>query len=1070
MGIKTLQYWHKVEHFYPYLVGEQSNPNIKSFAIDSPERFGQFLAAPLPPEKTVKYYAVYLGLFRVDKALEALEQGMGKKMRFRDSGDDESCFCTFTMSAEGAFNPNSFKISSFPWAIHRVREGKIIIDHWDDDFHSFEKRIFTRLLDHDGPLDYAFLSDLRDGFSKGINWDIAYCDHWLRIDRVIGDASGAMTADDGEIDTVIFEPPAFTQEEAENREAEAADTDEQVKQNDLLNSFYIRDLERMIDSLKNGETAASDCFRRYLSHGAEERIDVEKDGDTLLALLSPRLLPKGKWPSSYGLRLMQQVDVNAFLCSDPAFHQSLFSVNGPPGTGKTTLLKDIIAAIVVARAMEMCALAMPDDAFGDIVCEIETVTARGVYKNAVRDVMPALKQYGILVTSNNNGAVENVTHTLPALSEIAPDYIDDTRHYFSQVSDLLFGEGKTWAMNAAALGNKRNRLRFIDAFWPINPEHTNYNFNARLREKVKTPSPQEWEEAKQDFKNALAAVEEEYQKAEAAYACLQKRSKSVKELSLAEENYRVGQDILASFQSQAAEQKERIAKLEKWREHIKARLKGMEESQPAPLLWLKKLFAAKSSFMRKYRSLENELLTQVEDLHTARNALQSTEENIHQLQMQLEQWRQSIVILHEEISQTEKELAAFQRETASPLRIDAYFEKTRGEAADLSSPWGYEALNQCRARLFMEAMALHRAFVQNARYLRDNLDAFSKMMRGRIPVDQLPLAAPTLLQSFMLVTPVVSTTFASVGTFLRHIPQGEIAYLFIDEAGQAMPQAAAGAIWRARNVIAVGDPLQIEPVVTLHDSVLSALAEHYGQDEILANKYTSVQSLADMSNRLGGFRTISSEDDLWIGAPLVVHNRCQKHVFDIANKIAYNEKMIHATKERPGAKRKWLHVSGNNQDGHYVPAQAEAICDLLVDAFARFEDERDDSQKYPAIFVISPFRSVSGNMRTHFRKNLPVLLRQRNIDVSPAVVRKWLKDCIGTIHTFQGKETDTVVLCLGVDSGGKNMGAVDWACERPNILNVAVTRSKEHLYIVGDKNIWAHKPFFKTAYEICAGE
>jgi superfamily I DNA and/or RNA helicase len=50
------------------------------------------------------------------------------------------------------------------------------------------------------------------------------------------------------------------------------------------------------------------------------------------------------------------------------------------------------------------------------------------------------------------------------------------------------------------------------------------------------------------------------------------------------------------------------------------------------------------------------------------------------------------------------------------------------------------------------------------------------------------------------------------------------------------------------------------------------------------------------------------------------------------------------------------------------------------------------------------------------------------------------------------------------------MGAVDWACARPNILNVAVTRSKENLYIVGDKFIWGEKPFFKTALKICNDE
>ncbi len=37
------------------------------------------------------------------------------------------------------------------------------------------------------------------------------------------------------------------------------------------------------------------------------------------------------------------------------------------------------------------------------------------------------------------------------------------------------------------------------------------------------------------------------------------------------------------------------------------------------------------------------------------------------------------------------------------------------------------------------------------------------------------------------------------------IPKDFIDYLFIDEAGQAIPQAAVGALYRSKKVVAVGD-------------------------------------------------------------------------------------------------------------------------------------------------------------------------------------------------------------------------------------------------------------------------
>lgn len=61
--------------------------------------------------------------------------------------------------------------------------------------------------------------------------------------------------------------------------------------------------------------------------------------------------PDGCWPSPHTASLMQQFAVNTVSKELSGEKQEgIFSVNGPPGTGKTTLLRDIIAAILVKRA------------------------------------------------------------------------------------------------------------------------------------------------------------------------------------------------------------------------------------------------------------------------------------------------------------------------------------------------------------------------------------------------------------------------------------------------------------------------------------------------------------------------------------------------------------------------------------------------------------------------------------------------------------------------------------------------------------------------------------------------
>lgn len=69
--------------------------------------------------------------------------------------------------------------------------------------------------------------------------------------------------------------------------------------------------------------------------------------------------------------------------------------------------------------------------------------------------------------------------------------------------------------------------------------------------------------------------------------------------------------------------------------------------------------------------------------------------------------------------------------------------------------------------------------------------------------------------------PVVSTTFASVQKMLEYMGREQLGLLIVDEAGQAAPQCAVGALWRAKKAIIVGDPKQVEPVVTTDETLMT---------------------------------------------------------------------------------------------------------------------------------------------------------------------------------------------------------------------------------------------------------
>ena len=70
--------------------------------------------------------------------------------------------------------------------------------------------------------------------------------------------------------------------------------DELIKANDLLNSFYVRDLENVIRNVMNQNYGQA--LDKYLNHNSDKRIDVEHDKDALFEIFDPKNMPYGKWP------------------------------------------------------------------------------------------------------------------------------------------------------------------------------------------------------------------------------------------------------------------------------------------------------------------------------------------------------------------------------------------------------------------------------------------------------------------------------------------------------------------------------------------------------------------------------------------------------------------------------------------------------------------------------------------------------------------------------------------------------------------------------------------------------
>ncbi|WP_143021012.1 DEAD/DEAH box helicase [Belnapia rosea] len=845
-----------------------------------------------------------------------------------------------------------------------------------------------------------------------------------------------------------------------------------------VNGFYYDDLSAAIDAASRG--APGGLVAEYLRDGrGQGRQDCLKPEEMARALDLSRL-PDGRWPSEFPLTLMQQVAVSEGLArlSDGG----IFSVNGPPGTGKTTLLADVVASVVVERARLMAGFRSPADAFREVG------RSMAADEGFVPD--PRFRDFTVVVASSNNGAVENITRELPDAAKIAPTRRAACARFKETAAALLNrrpkGEGgdadaepvtprEAWGLIAAALGNKANRGTFcavLRAKEKVPPGEGGGNRPWRdapsnvFRQLEELGRP-DWAAAKADFRAALGEVRhlkdeiaEHERQTEAA-------ARAEAEAESAGERRRAAAGGAEAARRGAAAADEDLAAA---REILTAADRDVDLGRPGIVA---RVFAALrlSQAALAARAAHEEAVRRRAE---ASAALQAAVGRGREASMR----RQEAEAAEAAAAADE---AALVSSAEKARRAVERIARAHGGITDMAStlalprdrmhqrlPRSSKALDAARAEVFVRALGVHQAFVGGAaRQFRRNLSLALKMVGGEMRPE--PSAALDLWATLAILVPVFSSTFASFGRCFATVPAGGIGWLIVDEAGQAVPQHAAGALMRAKRALVVGDPLQVEPVITLDEEVDRRLQERRGARPIHRSTATSMQVLADRNNPFGTW-IAGGEEEVWVGSPLVVHRRCVEPMFSISNAIAYGGGMVLGDGKAEQEKRinegdpalgvppqpllgpsRWIDMpTDRGGNGHFMPAHADLAAAIVREFRIRGWAEGARPDGLPDLFVISPFRTAADGLRR--------LLSSRRGWWAPGIPDKamgtWLNACVGTVHTFQGKEAETVVLLLG----GRTPGAIRWAAGTPNVLNVAVTRAKRRLYVIGDWDAWMREP------------
>ncbi|WP_274557120.1 DEAD/DEAH box helicase [Streptomyces spiramyceticus] len=1109
---EIVRFWRAVELFSPQKV-PAVKPADQVFAVraDTPLPWQDSARLPALRAKHTWQHTVYCGVFAIERVrgvlAEVFPDAAEEDRDGRIGGD--SALMAFTVNQNGLLLKDSVSVSACAWAVGRTRSPGPSDARWLDGFAVEAAACEQKMQDlGDGRLTVrggrsgrsggllALAGTLvADAVTGGAVSAVGAVVQGAAGEAVVGGVGGAAQAAAGRVaQSVVTASVGATRGEVElepqlpenvgtrpltfdSIAAYAAwlaerfgvtldlvpdaariksvqvreDRDDEAVRSDFLNSFIADDLEKVSGELAEGR--AGTALESYLTGTGRidtgRRQDVREQPQAVLAGVAPERIPLGRWPSATdrSLVLSQQFAVNSLL-AELRGGDGIFSVNGPPGTGKTTMLRDVIAALVTDRACALSELRTPQQAFG------ETHSWRSEqFSRTVRELKPHLAGYEMVVASANNGAVQNLTDEIPSLGAIAEQWRDEAA-YLPEQARLMLGGADAWGAVAARLGNRKNRSDFTDSFWWGNLRETTARGGTRRTRTdqglwhvlsgrgEQSAEPADWAQAVRRFKAARRTVEQLRDERQRAAYALRDLKWARRELDVVQ---RRAADVVAALPGLARDVALALQEVERLEEAESGHRAVRYDHQSTQPGMLQSLFTGGRT-NRTWQEEYERLTALVEGAATAAATARGRLADLRAEEATARSVVDSIRGLRERTGDLERTVRQAREQWGDHVPDAADFtavaDRATVERREKSAPWADEEFAAARTRLFLEALRLHRAFLSAAGgTMLKNLQAAMEVVAGDAPKDLKPAAVRAAWQNLFLTVPVVSTTFASYDRLFTGLGREDLGWLFVDEAGQAAPQMPVGALWRSRRGVLVGDPLQLEPVIVLPWTAQQKLREHHRVAQEWVPSWTSAQQVADRLGRWGTTLPADLADgstEVWVGSPLRVHRRCDDPMFTVSNTIAYDGLMVHGVGDRGGfgplPRSFWWDVRSQEATGKWVPAEGRA----LVDAVNRLFGEGLSPSE---LYVISPFREVAERAAETLRGLVPY-------------------DRVGTVHTAQGKEADVVILVLGTHPDAA--GSRRWAAAKPNLLNVAVSRAKRRLIVIGNHESWRGQRHFSV--------
>ncbi len=353
-----------------------------------------------------------------------------------------------------------------------------------------------------------------------------------------------------------------------------------------------------------------------------------------------------------------------------------------------------------------------------------------------------------------------------------------------------------------------------------------------------------------------------------------------------------------------------------------------------------------------------------------------------------------------------------------------------------------------------------RLFHLSARYWESRYILYRKQILEDSHYSQLAIEK---IRELAMLAPVFVTTSYSAPKLMKcNDSNRQFDYLYdqadlliVDEAGQGTPEIGACIFSFAKRAIVVGDTEQIKPVWNIEQTV-DQLIQHNLKllnDKEALKQNGLMMSAGSIMLMAQNATQLYDQNKTVPGVMLTNHYRCRKPIIQICNEMVYSGalKIVEAATE---PKKEWraplgfLVVPGESTKltggSRCNLAEAALIAKWLKEQesaiLAHYNSDNDQKGLADLVAILTPFKGQVPVLRKAIAKEFSEDFRDKNALANQLVV--------GTVHSLQGSERLIVIFSM-VESA--NPGEKHFYDEDSSLINVAISRAKEVFIIAVDQ-------------------